>query len=744
MDVQGHSASSYQPRFSSGFSKALGWLGLAASLGVGVAEIGHDTLENNWTPTYPNITVPGVDTTALSYSTWQSASEATGLPVDEVLIPFNEAVRGHSVGLPGDMSLDDRVLVPSEMVFTAANNDSTKVTPASLADAFNMPLTRMARVNYQIENPLDTLGDGEKIYAPVRLVEVPLHRGNGWVAEKYKLDPTLVATLNRNNPLSDFNFLNGAFWKRLWRDRVHYYWIPDNGVREGNIEEPYGSRYPTAEVYERNHPEISIEGDTLLPRQAYVPVPDVRSESVSYQNLPDIFRYMDLSSEEIRSITALYHELPTVLDLSDSQKQYVFNMRDRYKRVVAERGGHATDAMAMTAALQSALESDYGRSQLSQDYNNDFGIKARKKKVKVANGNSVYQFVGTEGKDYVIFHTDEDLNRDGVAIEVETTDAFRIYNDDPDGDIWWHYQNYGEPNFGEGESLVEGIQEIRNRAGYFYATDERYPQKLLLRLAGLGEDVLLSYDPRIQRAQWTHPLVEGGLVPSKDYGIYGAPRGDGSRFHTAVDLADHCGADITSPFNGVIDDLGRSGSDGYWVRVVNPNDGSELFLGHLAERPNVEVNQQVSAGDVIGKVGDTGNAKGNSRYAWVEDGQGGMKWAPCHTHAQLKDKNGNIIDPTPYLISVSNYEVTEHTARQVVGKRTHQPPPSRPPSGWSPPLSIEVLPAEEIDTYDEPEWLTYLDEQDNPFKGVAIIGGESALDLTALKEEELLAEETAA
>ena len=86
-----------------------------------------------------------------------------------------------------------------------------------------------------------------------------------------------------------------------------------------------------------------------------------------------------------------------------------------------------------------------------------------------------------------------------------------------------------------------------------------------------------------------------------DYG----PRG--SRTHTGVDIKLNHGDSIVSAWDGVV----RIASEGYYgygkLVVVRHNNGLETFYAHLS-KVEVEENQIVHAGDLLGLAGRTGRA----------------------------------------------------------------------------------------------------------------------------------------
>jgi murein DD-endopeptidase MepM/ murein hydrolase activator NlpD len=79
----------------------------------------------------------------------------------------------------------------------------------------------------------------------------------------------------------------------------------------------------------------------------------------------------------------------------------------------------------------------------------------------------------------------------------------------------------------------------------------------------------------------------------------------GQGLHFGIDLAARCGYQIVAIGDGVVsavDNL-NFGSAPHNLMIDHPN-GYASFYGHLLERPDLQVGQPVTAGQVVAKVGD--------------------------------------------------------------------------------------------------------------------------------------------
>jgi len=121
----------------------------------------------------------------------------------------------------------------------------------------------------------------------------------------------------------------------------------------------------------------------------------------------------------------------------------------------------------------------------------------------------------------------------------------------------------------------------------------------------------------------------------------------GGRRHQGNDIFAEKHSPVVAVADGFITAIGENTRSGYYVRIEH-RDGWETWYMHLnndtpgtddaagglehAVAPGLEEGMFVSAGTVIGYVGDSGNAEATS----------------CHTHFELHDGT-RTINPFPYL-----------------------------------------------------------------------------------------------
>ncbi|WP_217240411.1 M23 family metallopeptidase [Streptomyces sp. AC555_RSS877] len=109
-----------------------------------------------------------------------------------------------------------------------------------------------------------------------------------------------------------------------------------------------------------------------------------------------------------------------------------------------------------------------------------------------------------------------------------------------------------------------------------------------------------------------------------------------SGYHTGLDFAAPTGTLIKAVHTGTITQAGWDGSYGYKT-VLTLDDGTEVWYAHQSSI-SVSVGQKVNTGDVIGRVGATGNVTGAHLHLEVHSGGAGSGIDPM---AWLRSKGLN-------------------------------------------------------------------------------------------------------
>jgi murein DD-endopeptidase MepM/ murein hydrolase activator NlpD len=101
-------------------------------------------------------------------------------------------------------------------------------------------------------------------------------------------------------------------------------------------------------------------------------------------------------------------------------------------------------------------------------------------------------------------------------------------------------------------------------------------------------------------------------------------------FHNGIDLVAPLGSPVRTAGAGVVTFAGPNGDYGNMVEIRHP-EGFVTRYGHLATiRPEIRPGFRINTLELIGAVGQTGNASGP------------------HVHFEVRI-NGQAIDPSPYL-----------------------------------------------------------------------------------------------
>lgn len=111
---------------------------------------------------------------------------------------------------------------------------------------------------------------------------------------------------------------------------------------------------------------------------------------------------------------------------------------------------------------------------------------------------------------------------------------------------------------------------------------------------------------------------------------FGDPRGGGTRLHEGLDMLAPLGTPIVSPTDAVVMKTGDGPSSGLVVYTANPGGETFVYM-HLDEIADIESGDVLRAGDIIGYMGDTGNANGIS-----------------HLHFEVRDDR-DATDPYPRI-----------------------------------------------------------------------------------------------
>lgn len=121
------------------------------------------------------------------------------------------------------------------------------------------------------------------------------------------------------------------------------------------------------------------------------------------------------------------------------------------------------------------------------------------------------------------------------------------------------------------------------------------------------------------------PLPNQHLVDT-----WGGARSQG-RKHEGIDIFAPRGTPIQATTQGIVSKVGEDSLGGRVVMIVGPG-GAGHYYAHLEDYADIAPNDWVNSGDIIGYVGDSGNAKGT----------------PPHVHYGIYI-SGSAVNPYPLL-----------------------------------------------------------------------------------------------
>ena len=118
--------------------------------------------------------------------------------------------------------------------------------------------------------------------------------------------------------------------------------------------------------------------------------------------------------------------------------------------------------------------------------------------------------------------------------------------------------------------------------------------------------------------------------PNSFSDTWGAPR-SGGRYHKGVDIMAAHGTPVVAVYDGSIYRFSTSSLGGYTI-YYQDNSGNMYYYAHLAGyAPGAAAGVPMAAGELIGYVGNTGNAA----------------WTAPHLHWEFQPGGGESVNPTP-------------------------------------------------------------------------------------------------
>lgn len=155
------------------------------------------------------------------------------------------------------------------------------------------------------------------------------------------------------------------------------------------------------------------------------------------------------------------------------------------------------------------------------------------------------------------------------------------------------------------------------------------------------EELVLRVQPPIgssgeyrieQRSEPSMTFPVKGLGPRSVQSQFGAQRDAGRRLHEGIDIFAPRGTPVVAATAGWVGSAVTNRLGGNVIWVWNPVGGFSTYYAHL-DRRAATPGQRVMAGDVVGYIGNTGNARGG----------------PPHLHFGVYAAGSGSVDPLPFV-----------------------------------------------------------------------------------------------
>lgn len=190
-------------------------------------------------------------------------------------------------------------------------------------------------------------------------------------------------------------------------------------------------------------------------------------------------------------------------------------------------------------------------------------------------------------------------------------------------------------------SRAAALAELKRRA------EDLERARMVLEAFERGSDIMIP--------GFVFPVGE----PYSFVDTFGAPRMPGTpyeHFHQGTDIFAPYGTEVYAVERGVVARVGTDVLGGIKLWLVGES-GTWYYYAHLSGyAPGIVDGLTVNAGDVLGYVGDTGNARGT----------------PPHLHFEIRPERTTPVNPAPLLEVVSAWE----RSRRAGGDRVGGAPPA--------------------------------------------------------------------
>ena len=162
-----------------------------------------------------------------------------------------------------------------------------------------------------------------------------------------------------------------------------------------------------------------------------------------------------------------------------------------------------------------------------------------------------------------------------------------------------------------------------------------------------------SRTPERTRGTYSGSLIMpvAGVSPAELQDSYGDAR-SGGRSHMGIDIFAPRWTEAVAATSGSLTSVGSGARSGRSTWLVG-DDGRSYFYAHLQDwADGTRDGLRVRAGQVIGYVGNSGNASGS----------------PTHLHFEVRDGSGRTVNPYPVLANAVTVDPPYRTASNRRGR----------------------------------------------------------------------------
>lgn len=136
--------------------------------------------------------------------------------------------------------------------------------------------------------------------------------------------------------------------------------------------------------------------------------------------------------------------------------------------------------------------------------------------------------------------------------------------------------------------------------------------------------------------------------------FWGDSRDGGIRRHKGIDIFAKKGTPVVAISDGVVTDRGNGGRGGKVVWLKAKNQPFSAYYAHL-DKQLVKTGQRVHKGQVLGTVGNTGNAR----------------TTPSHLHFGIYYPNKHAVNPLPYVKKSPKVILLKNASKQKKTRKSN-------------------------------------------------------------------------